>query len=441
MDVDRIVEILDRRLAADEGGDLLDDVGGMGAIDVASQQLAILGDKELEQSLRLLHRHGLAIAAIERLAHGVGRVALLQLVLGGTHAGCLRIGEDGAGDDVEADAVGLAQDMVDGTQALCLGGMGELDATVDVADGIDAGDVGLHVVIDGDALAVVGNASSLQVEVVHVGAAARGDEDDVGFQIDALTLALEGHDGRVAALSARDGADVLDATLHVELDAALLQRLAHALGDVGVDGRETLLEKLHHRHLAAKRLEGGGKLHADHAGTDDAEAARHEVDVEELRGGHDVAADVGIVVHEGQDLRLRTRGDEDVLGRVLLATDLDGVGIDEVGLAPDEGDAGLGEQRGDTRDELGHDLVFALQDGLEVDAVLRLRHQRVAIEVGVVGKALRGDAAHVEARATQFALLDDHDLEAVLGSIAGGMITARSCSDDDQISRCHAAAA
>ena len=142
MDVDRVVEILDRRLAADEGGDLLDDVGSMGAIDVASQQLAILGDKELEQSLRLLHRHGLAIAAIERLAHGVGRAALLQLVLGGTHAGCLRIGEDGAGDDVEADAVGLAQDMVDGTQALCLGGMGELDATVDVADGIDAGDVG-----------------------------------------------------------------------------------------------------------------------------------------------------------------------------------------------------------------------------------------------------------------------------------------------------------
>ena len=183
--------------------------------------------------------------------------------------------------------------------------------------------------------------------MVHVGAATRGDKHDVGFQIDALTLALEGHDGRVAALSARDGADVLDATLHVELDAALLQRLAHALGDVGVDGRETLLEKLNHRHLAAKRLEGGGKLHADDARSDDAEAARHEVDVEELRRGHDVAADVGVVVHERQDLRLRTRGDQDVLGRVLLTADLDGVGIDEVGLAPDERDAGLREQRSD----------------------------------------------------------------------------------------------
>ena len=56
-----------------------------------------------------------------------------------------------------------------------------------------------------------------------------------------------------------------------------------------------------------------------------------------------------------------------------------------------------------------------------------------SVGFGIVGKTLGGYAARIEACATSLATLDDDDLFALLSSVAGGTITARTAAYDNDI--------
>ena len=58
-------------------------------------------------------------------------------------------------------------------------------------------------------------------------------------------------------------------------------------------------------------------------------------------------------------------------------------------------------------------------------------------EGGAVDIGLRGDAAHIETSTTHVVALEDDDLQALLGGIFSGAVTAWPRADDDEISCCH----
>ena len=106
------------------------------------------------------------------------------------------------GDDVVVDVTGLASDEFGAGDAFIFGFVGEHRAVDDVADGVDAGDASAVVGVGFDAFAVVEfDADGVEAEVVGVGAATDGDEDDIGGVRTAFVCAFpfEG-DGRVCRL-------------------------------------------------------------------------------------------------------------------------------------------------------------------------------------------------------------------------------------------------
>ena len=150
------------------GNHLLDKVGSVSTADVATHNLACrVIDNHLQQAIGLVHGDSLAVAAEECLLDRHVKAALGALFLGEAHHGQLGHGEHSTGHDVELDVVGLALNGVQGALALCAGGMGEHHATVHVADGIDAGHVGHHVVVHLDAAAANGNAHSVKTLGQH----------------------------------------------------------------------------------------------------------------------------------------------------------------------------------------------------------------------------------------------------------------------------------
>ena len=103
------------------------------------------------------------------------------MVFAQAYASGFGMGEDGGGDEVEADAIGGAQDVVHGSEALEDGGVGEHLPAVHVADGVDAGHVGLQILVGGDACGAVADVGGWEVETFDVGLAPGGHQDDVGI--------------------------------------------------------------------------------------------------------------------------------------------------------------------------------------------------------------------------------------------------------------------
>ena len=103
------------------------------------------------------------------------------------------------------------------------------------------------------------------------------------------------------------------------------------------------------------------------------------------------------------------------------------------------------EQRGDPLREPADDAVLPAHHGRQVeldaarlDAVHREPLQGVAVELARVEERLRRDAADVEARAAEGAiLLDARDLHAELGGTDGGHVASGTRPDYDEVEATH----
>ena len=128
-------------------------------------------------------------------------------------------GVDDAGDDLVVHVPGLAGQDFGHRDALVLGLVGEHRPAHDVADGEDAGDVGLEVLVDDDAAALERHARLGEAEPVGVGPAADGDEHHVGLEHLLASPPLAGSTVTFARLR---GLDLGDLGAEQELDALLL---------------------------------------------------------------------------------------------------------------------------------------------------------------------------------------------------------------------------
>ena len=394
MDMHHVGQFAERGVLAHEGAHLLHHVGTMGTKGMGTEDEPIGRGEEFEHSLCLTHGKSLAIGAPERLLADIGCGTGLELVLGGTYAGSLGGGEDGSGHDVEADAVSLTYDMVDSAHSLHLSSMGQHLTTIAVANGIDALDGGLEMVIDGDgSVGGQGDAYGFKGETLGTGLATSGHEDDVGIDVGKR----------------------LHCGIHLEGDATT-EVLAEALGDVAVEGGKALLEILDDGNLGTEAMEGTGKLHTDDARTDDAEALGQCSETEQTSGIDHTG--VAIDTLDGEPLGLGACGDDDVGSRIVAHR----MGIDELRLRALQRDARMREDGGDTLTELGNDL---------------LRMTTGIGEGGLVDIALRGDATHIEARASQLATLEDDNLQALFGSIFCSAIAPRARTNHNQINFNH----
>ena len=137
MDVYHIGEFTKRGVLAHEDADLLDNIGTMSAIGMTAEDFARRGNKEFQQAFGFAHSEGLAIGAPKGFLALVVDALFLQLILCWSHASSLWLGKDGCWHDIEADAIRLAQNLIDSMNGLHLSSMGEHLTAISVANGVE----------------------------------------------------------------------------------------------------------------------------------------------------------------------------------------------------------------------------------------------------------------------------------------------------------------
>jgi hypothetical protein len=150
----------------------------------------------------------------------------------------------------------------------------------------------------------------------------------------------------------------------------------------------------------------GGKLHRDDAGTDEGDACRELVEIEEVAAVVDVLG-----AGDGKLSRMLACAENDRLGRDALISCLDCVGIDERTMGMVDRHAGLLEHAFEHRVHRVHDLLLVGHELLRVYGRHRINaHAAEALEaIHIVERRIEQDlriAAPVRAGAGNRILLD-----------------------------------
>ena len=147
----------------------------------SSSPVLRVGD-HLDEAVGVVDRQRAAERRERELADLELRVALgLRLVLGEAGGRDLRIGEHDRGDRADVERGLVAGDDLGDDLALLGRLVREHHAADQIADRVDAGDVGAQVIVGDDEAALVdGDARGLEAEVLAVRAAADRDQDLVG---------------------------------------------------------------------------------------------------------------------------------------------------------------------------------------------------------------------------------------------------------------------
>ena len=280
-----------------------------------------------------------------------------------------------------------------------------------VADGKDSRLPGLHPLVDPDETALHLDLGGFEAKVSGAGGAADGYQHRLRLLRHLLAIrAREGHLHAVVGLL-----HLVHFGAGVGVDASLAkdpgQFLAHVLIFVGDQARQVLDDG----DLTAKALEDGAELDPHSAGADHHHGLGYLGQGEDLNIGQDA---VRVRFHAGQHARVGAGGDHYILGLddfLLPAGCLDRDGMNsifrragELAVALDGGDLVLAHEKVETLHMLGDDPVLAIENGLPVDSDLAHAFNavlggvlQVVIDLGVEEQGLGGNAAHVQASASQ----------------------------------------
>ena len=416
----------------------VDQLAGALADNVHAQHLAgVAMEDELEPAGGIAANLAARHLAIVGHAHFVGNVLVGQLLFGLADEADLGNGVDAVGIEAGVGGGGVVVEGARGGDASLLhrdrGQRGKADH---VADGEDVLDLGLVVLVDGDAAAVVGlQAGGGQVQVVDVALAAHGVEQRVAGD---LLVALQvGHHG-----ARRQLFHALHLFAQAQGHAGVAQVVAERLDDLLVGKLQQPVALFDQRDAHAEDGEHAGVFDADDAAADHDQRARQGLQAENL-----VAVDDGAAVdgHLGRGGRLGADGDDDAVGLQrglgLRAFHVHLVRIDEAGNAMDHVDAvarelrlghvhfGL-DHRLDAEGQVGHGDLFLHP---VVDAV-----DRAVVVAGEVqhrlAHGLGGDGAGVDADAADHraGLHNGHPL-VHLGCGHGGSLPGGPGANDDQV--------
>ncbi len=219
------------------------------------------------------------------------------------------------------------------------------------------------------------------------------------------------------------------------LDACGCDLLLKHSRDLLVHAGDEAREHLDDGDLGAHADQELGELHPDDAAADDDDALRQGFHGQDLVGVHDVGAVDSL---DGDPAGLRARGDEDLVALDFFArlADLNGLRVDEGRRSLDDLHL-LGLQQGaHAAGELGHDGVLAGHDGAEVHFIALAsdaEHVRLFHRPGNrrrLQERLGGDAAPVEARASQGVFFYERHLGAHAGRTDRGRIPSHAAADD-----------
>ena len=248
-----------------------------------------------------------------------------------------------------------------GRDAFLLGLMCEHRAGDDVADGVDAGDIGAQMRVDDNAAAIVPlDAGRVETEAVGKRHAPDRHQHAVGF--DRLRrpagCGLDLHLERFAG-----GVDAGDLRCELEGDALLLQHPVELPRHLAVDAGQDVIEKFDDHHLGAEPPPHRAELEPDDAGADDEQLLRHFGEVERPgRGHHALFIDVDAV--EAGDVRAGSDDDVLRLQRLRLAVGgfhLDLARRDDLSRAVKRLDLVLLEQKVDALDVAVDVLLLVFQ--------------------------------------------------------------------------------
>src|SRR5690606_29433385 len=422
-------DVLGVRIPSDDELRLADELADAGADHVHADDGAVVDADRLDHA-RGAEDARLAVAGQVVLERGdvLGAVLLGGLRLGEADGGHLRVGVGDLGDVDVVDRDGReAREGLGDEDALLVAAVRELQARDDVADGVDAGNRGLELLVDAHEAAIELHADLLEAEVRGHRAAA--DRDEQQIRLDRLAV-LERDDDAGVVLG-----DAGETHAELELDSATAEGTLEVLRDRLVLVGDEVGERLDDRDLGAPALPHARELHADHAAAEHGDLLRHEVEREGLLGGDDASADL----ETGKRARVGTGREHDVRAADGLVADLHGVRRGETPLALDGGDTAALEKTLQALPLAGDDPLAVGRHGGDVDAP-ELRRDAVlggvardVRHLGGVQERLRRDAADVQARAPDLVLFDEGDGLAELGVAERGGVPAASRTQDDEV--------
>ena len=435
--VDRLAEFGGGHLQVHRGGGFGNQVGGMRPDDMdAKNPVGVLVGDDLAETGSFADGHGLAKAGEGEFADMGFNILLGALFGGEADRADFREGEDAARHQVIAEGVVLAGGVVGGADAHGAGNVGQLDPAGDIADGVDSGNAGPAMVVDGDeALGIGLDAGGGQVEFGGDRLAADRNQQVIG------------HDNGVADIAGDPGrgrGDIGQRLAGVDLDAEFLHLGGHGARHFLVEGGQDAVEHFDDRHLGPQPGEQAGEFTADDPATQHQQAGRDRLGRQHSSRIQDP---LGFRNEPGHQRR-GAGGDDDLVGfdDLCLAVRRDGdlAPALEGGSASEEGDLVGLDQLGDAVAQLGDDIVLALlhrgeighgrAGGLDAEAGRRLDHVQ---DFSAGQQRLGRDAAPVEAGAAEKFLLDQRDLRAILRRPDRGHIAARSSANHGDVEFFH----
>mmetsp|Transcript_9723 Transcript_9723/g.13288 ORF Transcript_9723/g.13288 Transcript_9723/m.13288 type:complete len:250 (-) Transcript_9723:28-777(-) len=219
-----------------------------------------------------------------------------------------------------------------------------------------------------------------------------------------------------------------------------------SLADLSVEEGANTISVLQHGDIRAEALVHATELEADNTAANDGHALRDLLQGESTSGTDDVLLVKGESSGRGKLIRLGAGGNDDILGSELIDTavvQINGDIIVGLELAPslDVVDGVLLHEVLDAASEAVDGGLLALHELAEVhrdlasvdtetlEVVLSLMELVCRVQEG-----LRGDAAHVEAGATEStSLLNDDGLETALTSLDGRNVAAWATANDSDV--------
>lgn len=158
---------------------------GVRAHDVDTQNaVGLLVRDHLDHTLGISVGAGTGVGGEGEGTNVVGDARLLDLLLRLAAPGDLGVGVDNGGDDVVVDVAVTAVHVLNSSDTLLLGLVGQHGTVGDITNAANVGDGGAELRVDGDATALVDlDANVLETETLSVGLATNGDEDNIGIQL------------------------------------------------------------------------------------------------------------------------------------------------------------------------------------------------------------------------------------------------------------------
>src|SRR5690606_9634079 len=228
--------------------------------------------------------------------------------------------------------------------------------------------------------------------------------------------------------------DAGDVGIELQVHALLAQLVAQMLTHRAVKAAQEQIAAIQQRSPCAQAMEDRGELHGDIAAADHQYTLGQLLEEEGLVGADGVLATGNV-----RNLRPAAGGDENALGPVALAIDLDGMAIDDARMAFEQADATVGQQ-------IAVDAVEALDLAVLVGDQRRPVEVRFAQrpaetcgllevlgEMRTVHQQFLRYAADVDAGAAQIATLGDRDAGTKASGEARRTYAAGTGADHEQI--------